>query len=58
VSHCSCGVVVKFAVSGVNHFASLNFKEFLCVVLIIRMLLNVQAFSVQLHRCGYCLCIG
>ena len=32
VCHCSCGIVVKFAVTGVNHFASLNFKEFLCVM--------------------------
>jgi hypothetical protein len=33
VSH-SCSVVVKFAVTSVNHFESLNFKEFLCVVLL------------------------
>jgi len=58
VYNCSCSVAVQFAVTCVNHFTSLNFKEFLCVVLIIRMLPNVQAFSVQLHRCGYCLCIG
>ena len=56
--HCSCSVVVKLAVTGVTHFASLNFKELLCVMLIIRMLPNVQALSIQLHRCGYYLCIG